>query len=414
MTLPIVREVLEAASCEAALICFSHLRWDFVHQRPQHLMERFSRTCRVFFVEEYIPTDHHLPYLEYHPFEGTEVVAIRPRVPHWWDEASRDAALARLMDLMVKLNHIHDPILWLYTPMMLPFARHLRASAIVYDCMDELANFRFAPPHLRELESELLDRADLVFTGGYSLYEAKRGRHANIHSFPSSVDVAHFRQARSDLAPASDLAAIANPRLGFYGVIDERMDFALLAEVAAQRPDWSLVMVGPLAKIGPEDLPHLPNIHYLGQRNYADLPSYLAGWDVALMPFAVNEATRFISPTKTPEYLAAGRPVVSTPIPDVMRHYGTLECVRIASNPAEFIVACEAAMALNRTSQRWLPQIDAMLAGMSWDETQRRMSELIEAVQKDKGAGASDPLPRARARNSERRAGSNSTAAVRM
>jgi UDP-galactopyranose mutase len=395
LTVSIVRDVHGASLCEAPLICFSHLRWDFVHQRPQHLMERFSRTRPVFFVEEYIPTDHHLPYLEYHPFEGTEVVAVRPRVPHWWNEGDRERALAGLMDLLVKLNRVHDPVLWFYTPMMLPFARHLKASAVVYDCMDELANFRFAPPHLRELEAELMERADIVFTGGYSLYEAKRDRHANIHPFPSSVDVAHFKRARSGLAPAGDLAGIPGKRLGFYGVIDERMDLGLLKAVAERRPDWSLVMVGPLAKIGPDDLPRLPNIHFLGQRAYADLPSYLAGWDVALMPFAVNETTRFISPTKTPEYLAAGKPVVSTPIPDVMRHYGGLEGVRIADTPDAFVAACEAAIALGQHKQSWLPQVDVRLAGMSWDETQAQMATLIEAAQfRRSGVGEIEALAR--------------------
>ena len=269
---------------------------------------------------------------------------------------------------------------WYYTPMMLPFSEHVTADCVVYDCMDELANFKGAPPELLPLEQRLLERADLVFTGGYSLYEAKRGRHPNVHAFPSSVDVAHFAAARADGAEPADQRALPRPRFGFYGVVDERMDLALLAEVADARPDWSLVIVGPVVKIGEGDLPHRPNLHYLGGKTYNELPDYLRGWDVALMPFAVNEATRFISPTKTPEYLAAGRPVVSTPIADVVRSYGACPAVRIADTPAAFVAACDEALALARQPDSWLGEVDAMLADMNWDTTQHDMAELIDAA----------------------------------
>ena len=194
-----------------------------------------------------------------------------------------------------------DLIRWYYTPMMLPFSQHLEAICTVYDCMDELANFKFAAPELTVLERELMGMADVVFTGGYSLWEAKRGRHPNIHPFPSSVDRPHFAQARtSRREEPEDQAADPWPRLGFYGVVDERMDLDLLVRLADARPEWSLVIVGPVVKIDPADLPKRPNLHYLGGKTYDQLPAYLGGWDVALMPFAINESTRFISPTKTP------------------------------------------------------------------------------------------------------------------
>ena len=230
------------------------------------------------------------------------------------------------------LASLHGPLIaWYYTPMMLPFSRHIDADVTVFDAMDELSKFKFAPVKLLELEQELIDRADVVFTGGSSLYEAKKDRHANVHCFPSSVDRAHFCKARAHQFDPADQEDLPKPRLGFYGVIDERFDIELLAKVAEMRPDWSFVMVGPVVKIATEDLPKRPNIHYLGGKTYAQLPAYLSGWDVALMPFAMNESTQFISPTKTPEYLAGGKPVVSTPIRDVVRHYGQLEGVKIAS-----------------------------------------------------------------------------------
>jgi UDP-galactopyranose mutase len=247
--------------------------------------------------------------------------------------------------------------------------------------MDELSKFKFAPPMLLALEQELIDLADLVFTGGSSLYEAKKDRHPSVHCFPSSVDRMHFAKARARQFDPADQEDLPRPRLGFYGVIDERFDIDLLGEIAAMRPDWSFVMVGPVVKISEEDLPKRGNIHYLGGKTYAQLPAYLSGWDVALMPFAMNESTEFISPTKTPEYLAGGKPVVSTPIRDVVRHYGHLEGVGIAGDADSFVAECEKALKLARTPHgEWLAEADLMLATQSWDTTQARMEALIEEV----------------------------------
>jgi UDP-galactopyranose mutase len=210
------------------------------------------------------------------------------------------------------------------------------------------------------------------------LYEAKKDRHPNVHCFPSSVDRAHFCKARARQFDPADQEDLPKPRLGFYGVIDERFDIELLDKVAAMRPAWSFVMVGPVVKIAEEDLPRRPNICYLGGKTYDQLPAYLSGWDVALMPFAMNESTQFISPTKTPEYLAGGKPVVSTPIKDVVRHYGQLEGVKIAATPEEFVAACEEALALSRNPESgWLAEADLMLSATSWDTTQARMAGLI-------------------------------------
>jgi len=356
------------------VICFSHLRWNFVFQRPQHLMTRFARTRRVIFWEEPLEgATASTPTLKSEVSPESGVIVLTPILPPGLDAGGRDQVLKGLLDGAVAAIE-GDLIRWYYTPMMLPFSRHLEAVCTAYDCMDELANFKFAPPELTLLERELMTTADVVFTGGYSLWEAKRDRHRNIHPFPSSVDRAHFAKARSLRAEPADQAKLPWPRLGFYGVVDERMDLGLLAALADARPEWSLVIVGPVVKISPDDLPRRPNLHYLGGKAYDDLPKYLAGWDVALMPFAINESTRFISPTKTPEYLAGGRPVVSTPIVDVARHYGELEAVKIAGDAAAFIAACDQALALSRIKGPWLKAVDAALAANSWDETFTRMN----------------------------------------
>jgi len=363
------------------LICFSHLRWDFVFQRPQHLMSRFAAKSTVVFWEEPIFSDAvSTPQLDVRSCPKTDVIVATPHLPEGQDRAAEQDTLKRLLDTFMGA-HQGTLVRWYYTPMMLPFSKHLTPDVTVYDAMDELSKFKFAPEHLLDYEQELIDRADLVFTGGSSLYEAKKDRHPNVHCFPSSVDRAHFCKARARLFDPADQEDLPRPRLGFYGVIDERFDTELLAKVAEMRPNWSFVMVGPVVKISEEDLPKRPNIHYVGGKTYGELPSYLSGWDVALMPFAMNESTQFISPTKTPEYLAGGKPVVSTPIRDVVRHYGQLEGVKIADNVDDFIAQCERAMELSRNPESgWLAEADLLLSSSSWDTTQARMAGLIADV----------------------------------
>ena len=375
-TLSTAGTALASIASDYAPLCFSHLRWQFVFQRPQHLMSRFARQRRTIFWEEpEAALAGSEPALGVRTCAETGVVVVTPSLPEDMTEEQREPALKDLLDGFLAAEK--GPFIrWYYTPMMLPFSRQVESVCTIYDCMDELANFRFAPPRLLPLEQELLDSADLVFTGGFSLYEAKKSRHPAVHPFPSSVDRAHFAQARGELEEPVDQKLSSRPRFGFYGVVDERMDLELIARVADAHPDWSLIIVGPVVKIDTAELPVRANIHYLGGKKYEELPAYLGGWDVALMPFAINDSTKFISPTKTPEYLAGGRPVVSTPITDVIRHYGDLDGVFIAGSPEEFVAACEQALALSREGE-WLSQVDLKLANLSWDITFARMSGLI-------------------------------------
>ncbi len=363
------------------LICFSHLRWDFVFQRPQHLMSRFAREMTVVFWEEPIEIEmRETAFLKVRQAEDfPNVRLVTPHIPQGLSEERREESLKRLLDAHVA-SYDRPLVTWYYTPMMLPFSRHLDASAVIYDCMDELSKFRFAPERLLDLEQELIERADVVFTGGASLYEAKKGRHDNVHCFPSSVDLKHFAKARRELPQPADQAELKHPRLGYYGVIDERFDIDLLRQVADLRPDWSFVIVGPVVKIGEDELPRAANIHYLGGKTYEQLPAYLSGWDVALMPFAMNESTQFISPTKTPEYLAGGKPVVSTPVRDVVRSYGHLEGVQIAHDAEGFVRCCDKALEQSREGGDWLAEADLILSATSWETTQARMSGLIAEV----------------------------------
>jgi glycosyltransferase involved in cell wall biosynthesis len=360
----------------ADLVCFSHLRWDLVFQRPQHLMTRFAQNFRVFYMEEPLPIPAHATPRMQEERRENNLIRVIPHLPEHLDEHAGTDLLQDLVDEYMIDRGIDDPILWYYTPMALTISHRIRSRLTVYDCMDELSAFAGAPPGLIQRERELMRRADLVFAGGYSLYEAKRPSHDRVFAFPSSVDVGHFRRAREPLPEPEDQAGIPHPRIGHYAVLDERLDLELLAAVADLRPDWHFVMVGPVVKIDPETLPRRPNIHYLGRKEYSELPAYLAGWDATFMPFALNDSTRFISPTKTPEYLAAGRKVVSTPVRDVVRTWGSCGLVEVASTPDQVAGALEKVLA-HPVDRKWLARVDEKLALMSWDATCARMQELL-------------------------------------
>ena len=364
---------------EIAIITLSHLRWDFVYQRPQHLLARLAKSHRVFFVEEPVHSEGTSATWEITEPEPN-VFVCRPHTPSATHGFADDQFqyLKPLMQELIEQQGINDYVLWFYTPMALPATEQLEPLAIVYDCMDELSAFAGAPPELTRREQDLLKRADMVFTGGPSLYRAKKGRHEHVYCFPSSVDSAHFAGALHEDDPA-DQASLSHPRLGFYGVIDERMDLELLRAMAEARPDWQIVMIGPVVKIDPGSLPKAANIHYLGQRQYAQLPAYLSGWDVCLLPFARNRSTEFISPTKTLEYMGAEKMIVSTPITDVAEPYGDI--VYLGSTPQEFIAACEQALAVKGEERaRRLERMREVLNRTSWTSTVSRMEDLIAAA----------------------------------
>lgn len=371
---------LESHDNALDLVCLSHLRWNFVWQRPQHLLSRFARAGRVFFVEEPIFTDESAARLEITRHESNVTVVV-PHIPNQQIEQNQEIQ-RELLDQLLSGQNIENFILWFYTPMAYGFAAHLKPQITIYDCMDELSAFRGAPPELLDREKSLFAAADAVFTGGQSIYEAKKDKHPRVYAFPSSIEVEHFEKARTITQEPTDQQSIPHPRLGFVGVIDERFDAELLEALAALRPDWQFVMIGPIVKISFDSLPQAANIHYLSGKKYEELPGYLGGWDVALLLFALNDATRFISPTKTPEYLAAGLPVVSTPIRDVVRPYGDLGLVRIADTPAGFVQSCEAALNEDRSAR--LLKVDEFLSHNSWDKTQRQMYDIIVEITQTK------------------------------
>jgi hypothetical protein len=287
--------------------------------------------------------------------------------------------MANLVDTLIRQYKITDYVAWYYSPIALAFSGHLNPHAVVYDCMDELSAFKFAPAELVEYERKLLAKADIVFTGGHGLYQVKKSSHHNIHHFPSAIDKAFFSPARNALPEPKDQISIPHPRLGFFGVIDERFDVDLVNKMAILKPEWQFVFIGPVVKIEESDLPKGKNIHYLGMKNYKELPDYISGWDICIMPFAINASTEFISPTKTPEFLAAGKKVISTAIHDVVNPYGVNGLVGIADTAEEFIVIAEHDLD-EKNDAPWLEKVDQFLVTISWDKTWQNMEMLIENV----------------------------------
>jgi UDP-galactopyranose mutase len=338
-------------------------------------MTRFAAQYRVIFIEEPV---YHGDGAGYNATAiPTNIIRVVPHLPEGLSPDESTAEMKHLLRRIFRELQIESYFFWYYTPMALAISEDYNPLMIIYDCMDELSAFKFAPQELKDREKELMAKADIVFTGGHSLYESKKHLHHNIHAFPSSIDVEHFYKARYYTEDPDDQLHIPHPRIGFYGVIDERMDIALIDTVARRKPEWHFILIGPVVKIDENDLPRLPNIHYLNKKEYQDLPSYISGWDIAMLPFAHNESTRFISPTKTPEYLAAGKPVISTPIIDVIRHYGANKLVHIAGTADEFIRV--AALELGtRDRKEWLAQVNDLLSKNSWDKTWQQMMHLME------------------------------------
>jgi UDP-galactopyranose mutase len=379
------------------LICFSHLRWDWVYQRPQHILGRLARSslpaalprrgCDSHGRAPVAPDEPGWTIQEVVPGITRCIPRFRAHWPFFLRDDGPDTRLMRaLLGRLVSHFHVSSPVAWVYAPLAVPLLRgtSFAPRAVVYDCMDELALFAGAPPELRVREAELLQLVDCVFAGGRSMFDARRGLHPNLHLFPSSIDMAHFAAATHADTPVPPDArpgchSPGQPTLGFYGVLDERLDRALLDAVAALRPDWSFVLVGPVAKIDPATLPRRPNIAYPGQRPYEALPGYLKDWDICLMPFALNDATRYISPTKTLEYLAADKPVVSTSIPDVVAGYRDI--VRFGDTPEAFVAACEALLSESPEERSGRQaRARAILAQTSWEATVGRMAALVDAA----------------------------------
>ncbi|MGF1634527.1 MAG: family 1 glycosylhydrolase [Phycisphaerae bacterium] len=374
------------ATGDFGILVFSHLRWGFVWQRPQQFLSRFARKSPVLFVEEPVfdlPAGRE-PKLELHRVMPSVTVAVvhappgwntNPRLPDVLREKTREA-----LDTLAAGDPRFDrPLCWYYSPMDADWSLgHFANRGVVYDCMDELSQFSGAPAELVEAEARLIRHADVVFCGGYALGEKKAQQHPNVHTFGCGVETDHFGLAQDEnIGVPADIDFCPRPILGFFGVVDERLDYPLLAEVARRRPDWSLCVVGPVVKMDPAHLPHAPNLHWLGGRDYAVLPDYCRAFDVCLMPFAMNKATEFINPTKGLEYMATGRPVVGTPVRDVVRQWSDI--VHVADGVEAFIEACERALAEGRQSDRVRRGIE-LAATKSWEATVATMTDLIAAA----------------------------------
>lgn len=350
------------------MVVLCHLRWQFVYQRPQHIISRLSSTMKILFIEEPLPQ---------HTDKSGNLIVVNEMLHVLQPNVKNIESIAEILPEFIKNKTV--PVGWFYSASFSPLLEQLNFETIVYDCMDELSLFKGAPEQLINQEKYLMAHADVIFTGGKSLYESKKQFHDNVHCFPSSVDQPHFAQALNGILIPDDVVNLQSPIVGYYGVIDERIDLELLHQAAIKLPNVSFVMIGPLAKIEESDLPKEPNIHYLGMKSYDELPHYLKAFDIAMMPFALNDATKYISPTKTLEYMAAGKPIISTKIKDVVRDYS--RSVTLIETADEF---CEAITFLFDKNDRQSLELEyfKILKKTSWDATANKMKSIIKSFAK--------------------------------
>jgi len=345
------------------MVVFCHLRWDFVYQRPQHIISRLAKNSKILLIEEPWRRENET---------GSRLQKISDSLHVLQPNVDSIEQIVTILPDYVSTTNV--PTGWFYSAAFVPLLANFNFGTVVYDCMDELSLFKGAPEKLIEQEKYLVSNANIVFTGGKSLYESKALLHNNVHCFPSSVDQAHFAKALNGIALPDDIANIPYPITGYFGVIDERIDLELLRATAVLKPDVSFVMIGPLAKISEHELPRLDNIYYLGMKNYSELPGYLKAFTVAMMPFALNDATKYISPTKTLEYMAAGKPIISTAIKDVVRDYKNI--VKIVATAGEFSASIEQAI-LDIPDPFMKYDYNEILKNTSWDSTVGKMKQLL-------------------------------------
>lgn len=369
-----------------SVIVHCHLCWDWVWQRPQQFLSRLSQRHKILFVETVGP-DPHLaaPHARFRSADGfPNITILRIQFPSWqWGDGELvDRERRRLVQQALKSDLVagqfENPVQWFYDPMAVTaFGEQMNEVATVYDCMDELSKFKGAPPVIAEREQELLALADVVFTGGRKMYESKSRFNDNCHFYGCGVDAAHFGKAREEsTAVPDDIAPLKTPVLGYFGVVDERMDYELVARLADANRDWSVVIIGPAIKVDPAAFPRRPNLHWLGGRDYKDLPACCKGFDVCLMPFAMNEHTEFINPTKSLEYMATGREIVSSAVPDVISNFGSV--VKVARSHDEFIQLCR--QAAEQPDQKAIARGLEMASENSWESIVNKLEEHIRDV----------------------------------
>lgn len=362
-------------ACDSTdLLVFSHLRWDFIFQRPHHILSRYGKYRRVYYFEEPVFGMTEIPRI--HIKETNEnVLVVVPHLPSTLVPEKLHAILSELIDELIYEEEIIDFTLWYYSPLALEFSRHLTPKTTIFDCMDELSSVYPNSDRFNALEKELLEKADLVFMGGFTLFESKKHLHKNMHPFPSSIDFHHFSKARQKLIEPDDQIHIPHPRIGFYGLIDQRINLELIHELAKIKPHYQFIVAGPIINIDKSKLPQRNNIHFLEKKDYHVLPLYLAGWDCAMMPYHLNESTQYASPTNTLEFLAAGRPIVSTSLKDVVHPYQKQKLVHIADTPHEFGDSIDFAMKEMKLPE-WIDRVDHYLKDNNWDNTFSKMSQL--------------------------------------
>lgn len=376
------------------IVCLSSTRWSFLWQRPQQIMSRLCARHDILYVDPPFPVAEEQVRGISNDESGTLIVKnlqtindalqiFRPLEISRFSypdldsnellKMNQELLQCQIQKALFQLGWQH-PLLWLYDPRNVNLVDQLNPCGVIYDCVDSFRSFSWSHPHVSIWEEALVDRADVVLATSRALYQERLRKNRYTFLVPNAADYKHFSPWQGYEKPA-DITAISRPRLGFIGAIYEWVDLELLQVIADKSPAWNLVLIGP--KQHGLQLPERSNIHWLGQRGYAELPAYVHSFDVALIPFLVNETTQHANPIKFWEYLAAGKPVVSTLLPEIPDVPGV---VWRSENHSMFCNHCAQALELVQhplSRNKIITKARAIAYANSWENRCKRILRIL-------------------------------------
>ncbi|MBN1593755.1 MAG: glycosyltransferase [Candidatus Coatesbacteria bacterium] len=374
-------------ACRRAFVFISTHPFAGLWQRPQQIAVRIANRHPVLYVWPRYASElaRRKSKSEFTPSDGAKGVHLLAPLLLPFERAIKGIYRINLKTIsslisaaLPRIDADGRPVLWFYAPRFAPIIDSLDHAAVVYDIMDEHSAFGFARRETMELERRLLESADVVFAGTNALAERKAEFAPDIKYYPCGVEFDHFSSALGGSLPVpAALSEVEGPVIGYFGAVDDRLDFDMIFAVARAYPEWNFLLAGPwLSSRQRSELETTGNIILPGLVDYSELPAYLARFDVAILPFVLNKLTLHIHPTKALEYLASRTPVISTAIPDVVKFYSGI--IDIVSTADEFASAVE--RALEKPNEDAIERGFELARSSSWENMVENMWADFEAA----------------------------------